>query len=181
MLKFAAIGLVAAIAAGASAQALIDIGHNQAAQDLRPAQQPAADTAEASSSPALAQPPAMGEAAQLVKSADGHYWADANVDGKAVHVLVDTGATTVALTADDARRLGFEPKTLNYNYRVTTANGPARAAKITLASVSVAGAEVQGVDAMVIDQGLQTSLLGMTYLGRLSQFEATPTSLILRP
>lgn len=180
MLKYAAIGLVAILAAGASAQAVIAFGHNQTAPDLRPAQEAVADQAETVTSAPVPEP-AQGAAAQLVKSADGHFWADADVDGKAVHVLVDTGATDVALTADDAERLGLQPKTLDYTYNVTTANGPAKAAKVTLASVSVAGAEVQGVDALVIDKGLQTSLLGMTYLGRLSQFEATPTSLILRP
>lgn len=179
MLKFTAIGLVAALAAGASAQAVITFGHNQSASsDLRPAQAVADQTEAATSSTAA---PAQGDAAQLVKAADGHYWADANVDGKAVHVLVDTGATDVALTADDAERLGLQPKTLDYTYKVTTANGQARAAKVTLASVSVAGVQVQGVEALVIDKGLQNSLLGMTYLGRLSQFEATPSSLILRP
>ncbi len=64
---------------------------------------------------------------------------------------------------------------------MTTANGQTRAAPIKLASVAVAGAEVRNVDALVIENGLQSSLLGMTYLGRLSQFEATKTSLILRP
>jgi aspartyl protease family protein len=117
----------------------------------------------------------------VTKSADGHYWAEANVNGSAVRLLVDTGATDVALTTDDARRLGFDPRQLNYIYRVTTANGQARAARIKLASVSVAGAEVENVDALVIERGLQTSLLGMTYLGRLSQFDATPNALILRP
>jgi aspartyl protease family protein len=172
MLRFAAIGFVGVLAAAASAQAVIALGHNQAAPALRPAQ-PIADEATL--------PTATESAAQVVKSPDGHYWADANVNGKAVHLLVDTGATAVALTADDARRLGFQPESLDYAYSVTTANGPAKAAKINLASVSVAGAEISNVDALVIDKGLQTSLLGMTYLGRLSQFEATPNAMILRP
>ena len=94
---------------------------------------------------------------------------------------VDTGASAVALTPGDAERLGITPASLNYDARVMTANGPARAAKVTLDSVSVAGAEVRDVDALVIENGLQSSLLGMTYLGRLSQFEATKTSMILRP
>jgi aspartyl protease family protein len=174
MLRFAAIGMVGVLAAAASAQAVILLGRDHpSAFDLRPAEAAPVDPA--------APAPASGTAAQVVKSPDGHYWADANVDGTAVHLLVDTGATAVALTADDAKRLGFQPESLNYAYQVTTANGPARAAKVNLASVSVAGAQVQNVDALVIDKGLQTSLLGMTYLGRLSQFEATPTSLILRP
>ena len=112
---------------------------------------------------------------------DGHYWAEAAVNGQAVRVLVDTGASAVALTVDDARRLGFDPAKLNYSYEVNTASGQARAAEVKLASVSVAGAQVTDVDAFVIEKGLQTSLLGMTYLGRLSQFEATRTALILRP
>ena len=160
------------LAAAASAQAVILIGHNQSTSQLRPAQAVAEE---------VALTPAGGSPAEVVKSPDGHYWADANVNGKAVHLLVDTGATAVALTLDDAKRLGFQPASLDYAYSVTTANGPARAAKVTLASVSVAGAEISNVDALVIDKGLQTSLLGMTYLGRLSQFEATPTAMILRP
>jgi len=172
MLKFAMIGLVGALAAAASAKAVLTYGHADAGSDLRPAQVVSDDAATG---------PASGSAAQVNKSPDGHYWAEAAVNGRAVHLLVDTGATAVALTAEDAKRLGFDPKALNYNYSVATAGGQARAARIKLASVSVAGAEVENVDALVIDRGLQTSLLGMTYLGRLSQFEATPTSLILRP
>jgi len=158
MLKFAMIGLVGALAAVASAKAVLTYGHADVATDLRPAQVVADDAASS---------PANGSPAQVIKGPDGHYWAEAAVNGRAVRLLVDTGATAVALTADDARRLGFDPKGLDYNYRVATAGGPARAARIRLASVSVAGAEVENV--------------GMTYLGRLSRFEATPTALILRP
>ena len=104
-----------------------------------------------------------------------------SANGRTGRFLVDTGASAVALTLDDARRLGFEPRDLNYTYQVTTAAGQVRAAKVSLSEVSVAGAQVRDVDALVIEKGLQTSLLGMTYLGRLSQFEATQTSLILRP
>jgi aspartyl protease family protein len=64
---------------------------------------------------------------------------------------------------------------------VITANGQVHAAEVKLDSVSVAGARVNGVDALVVEKGLSTSLLGMTYLGRLSRFEATPSALILRP
>ena len=59
--------------------------------------------------------------------------------------------------------------------------GPARAAAVTLGSVAVAGAEVREVQALVVEQGLGQSLLGMSYLGRLSAFEATPETLTLRP
>ena len=125
--------------------------------------------------------PAVGGAAQVLKGEDGHYWAEANVNGTAVKFLVDTGASAVALKPEDAQRMGISPSSLTYDYKVTTASGEARAARVKLASVSVSGAEVRDVDAYVIESGLQTSLLGMTYLGRLSRFEATQSALILRP
>jgi aspartyl protease family protein len=85
------------------------------------------------------------------------------------------------LTQDDARRLGIEPQSLEYNAKVMTAAGPARAARVKLDSISVGEAQIRDVDALVIENGLNTSLLGMTYLGRLSQFEATQTAMIFRP
>ena len=81
MLRFAVIGFVGVIAAAASAQAVIAIGHSQSAPTLRPAQA-IADVATL--------PAGTGSAAQVIKSPDGHYWADANVNGKAVHLLVDS-------------------------------------------------------------------------------------------
>jgi aspartyl protease family protein len=64
---------------------------------------------------------------------------------------------------------------------VVTAGGQARAASVRLASITVAGARLNDVEALVIEKGLDTSLLGMTYLGRLSRFEATPQALVLTP
>ncbi|MGH7016049.1 MAG: TIGR02281 family clan AA aspartic protease, partial [Caulobacteraceae bacterium] len=86
-----------------------------------------------------------------------------------------------ALTADDARRLGIDPAGLDYAYSVATANGEAHAAEVQLASIEVAGVREDNVEAYVIDHGLPTSLLGMSYLGRLSEFSATPSELILKP
>jgi aspartyl protease family protein len=178
MLRLAAIAVIGALsvaAAGVAGQAVVAF-NNHADRDspLRPAES-AAPVA------AVAEAPAEGSAASVVKAADGHYWAEAEVDGHEVRFLVDTGASAVSLTPDDAQRLGFSPASLAYTYQVNTAGGVARAAKIKLDSVSVAGAVVNNVDAYVIESGLPTSLLGMTYLGRLSQFEATQTALILRP
>ncbi len=174
MLKFAALAAVGALAAAGAAQTVVMLDRAHQA----PAGQ-AVETPQAAV--AMTTGPGSGQAASLAKSQDGHYWAEAEVNGQRVRFLVDTGATAVALTADDARRLGFEPSTLQYGYQVATANGPARAAEVKLASISVAGAKVDDVDAFVIEKGLPTSLLGMTYLGRLSRIEATPTALILRP
>jgi aspartyl protease family protein len=117
--------------------------------------------------------------AAIFKSRDGHYWAATEVDGHWIHCLVDTGATTMALTPLDAARLGLHPASLHYTLAVNTAAGQTWAAPVELARVSVAGAPVDHVSAMVVKSGLSSSLLGMSYLGRLSKFEATPTTLIL--
>lgn len=118
---------------------------------------------------------------QVLKAADGHYWADARIDGRAVRVMVDTGASVVALTRDDAVRLGLELRPADFSGTVITASGPVRAAPVSLRSVAVAGARVERVEALVVEHGLPHSLLGMSYLGRLSAFTATPAALTLRP
>jgi aspartyl protease family protein len=180
MLKFAALAVVGSICAAGAAQTVVMLNRPDQGPELRQAQSAVA-TAAAAPQVSPAADPTGGEGAEIVKSADGHFWAEALVDGERVRFLVDTGATAVALTMDDARRLGLDPGALNYNYKVMTANGEARAAQVRLASVSIGGARVDDVPAMVIEKGLPSSLLGMTYLGRLSKFEATQTALILRP
>ena len=117
----------------------------------------------------------------VMKAKDGHFWAEGEVDGRKVRFLVDTGATAVALTPGDAEQLGIDTAKLQYSSKVVTAGGHARAATVKLASVSVAGARLDDVDAVVIEKGLDASLLGMTYLGRLSSFQATREALFLRP
>lgn len=125
--------------------------------------------------------PAAGVPAQVLRAADGHYWADARIDGRAVRVLVDTGASVVALTRADAARLGLALHPADFSATVVTASGPVRAAPVSLQAVAVAGARVERVEALVVESGLPHSLLGMSYLGRLSSFSATPAALTLRP
>jgi len=180
MLKFASLAVVGALCAAGAAQTVLVLNGHDRGPELRQAQSAVA-TPTTDPQAAPASDPTGGAGAEVVKSPDGHFWAEALVDGERVRFLVDTGATAVALTVDDAQRLGFNPSELNYNYKVMTAGGEARAAEIRLASISVGGARVDDVPAMVIEKGLPASLLGMTYLGRLSRFEATRSALILRP
>ena len=125
--------------------------------------------------------PAHGAPAQVLKGLDGHYWADALIEGRAIRMMVDTGASVVALTRHDAARLGLRLKPDDFSGTVITASGPVRAAPVELQTVAVAGARVERVQALVVEHGLPHSLLGMSYLGRLSAFTATPASLTLRP
>lgn len=171
--KFSLMVLVAGLSGLVSTQAVVSIAAR--APVFRAA------SAEAAISAANAEAAQGGPRATIRKSSDGHYWADGQVGGASVRFLVDTGATAVALTPDDARRLGFDVSALNYSNRVITAAGQSRAASVRLASLTVSGARLDNVDALVIEKGLDTSLLGMTYLGRLASFQATRQALILQP
>ncbi|MFT3997803.1 MAG: TIGR02281 family clan AA aspartic protease [Asticcacaulis sp.] len=135
------------------------------------------DTASSSTGPRST----IGGVTAIPKSADGHYWAEARVNTTTVKFLVDTGASVVALTPQDARRLGINTSTLAYDQDVTTASGKTRAARVLIAHMQIGQSQMDDVEALVIPEGLSTSLLGMSYLGRLSRFEATKGSLILHP
>ena len=144
---------------------------------------PAAPVAEAAASPSNDIPAGQAttddaHVTAIPKAQDGHFWANATVNDKAVRFLVDTGATVVVLTEADAQRLGIDKASLTYDRKVITAMGATQAATVTLASVAVGDSTVHNVEALIIPQG-GTSLLGMSYLGRLSRMEATPSSLIL--
>lgn len=110
----------------------------------------------------------------------GDYIARARVDGVPVAFLVDTGASDVVLSRADARRVGFDPETLRYTRRYATANGPVFAAPIRLREIAIGGVRVANVRGAVTDSDLGTSLLGMSFINRLSGFELGGGTLTLR-
>ncbi|MEM0986482.1 MAG: TIGR02281 family clan AA aspartic protease [Pseudomonadota bacterium] len=122
----------------------------------------------------------IANAAILRKEADGHFWANANVDGTSVRFMVDTGASTVALTFRDAQRLGLEPDTLDYRWNINTAGGTVKGAFVELADIKIGQVKIENVDAMVLKDGLTQSLLGMSFLGELHSYEFRQKNLILR-
>jgi aspartyl protease family protein len=100
----------------------------------------------------------------------GHVIVDAAVNGAPVRMLVDTGASFVALTPADARAAGIDPDHLLYSARVNTANGAARMAPVTLREIRIGQLSVYDVPAAVM-QNLNVSLLGMSFLTRLQGYE----------
>jgi aspartyl protease family protein len=115
------------------------------------------------------------------KSSSGHFGADGIVNGAGVLFLVDTGASSVVLTADDAKAAGIQPESLSFTYPVSTANGTAFAAKVTLDEVRIGGIARRNVSAMVAEQGkLRNSLLGMSFLSTLSAYTVQQDQLILQ-
>ena len=100
----------------------------------------------------------------------GHVILDAAVNGAAVRLLVDTGASLVTLTPEDARAAGITRSGLVFNRRITTANGSARMAPVTLREVRIGQLSIYDVPAAVLEH-LNISLLGMSFLGRLQSYE----------
>ena len=119
-----------------------------------------------------AVPQSVGGEVRIRASDGGHFLANAEVEGKRVRFLVDTGASSVVLTSDDAKRLGIRVDNLVYSVEVATANGRSFVAPIRIKSISLGTIHVEDVPAAVARDGLDTSLLGMSFLRRLTvQFD----------
>ena len=111
----------------------------------------------------------------------GHYHAEAEINGRRVNVLVDTGATMVALTYDDARTLGLSVRDSDFTHRVSTANGFGRVAPVTIDRISIGDITVRNVQGAVMEQGkLGMTLLGMSFLGRLQRVDMRAGTLVLQ-
>ena len=140
----------------------------------------AARNATRSDTPAPQQQVA-GSVVELKAGRNGHFNAEAEVNGRSIDVMVDTGATMIALTYEDAERAGLSLNRSDFTQSVTTANGVARVAPVTLDRVSIGDITVRNVPAAVAERGrLKTSLLGMTFLSRLSRFDMRSGILVLQ-
>lgn len=110
---------------------------------------------------------AAGGSASVTLKADGrgHYMVQGQINGGSVRMLLDTGATLIALPASDARRLGIDYKNGQIGY-LNTANGVVAAYRVKLDTVRVGDIELNQVDAVVQESGLPIILLGMSFLNR---------------
>jgi aspartyl protease family protein len=121
-----------------------------------------------------------GRVVQLKAGAHGHFFSRIHVNGRAVQAMVDTGASIVALTFEDAQNAGVHIRDSDYTHRVSTANGFARVAMITLDSVAIEDIVVRDVRAAVAEPGKMTkTLLGMSFLGQLRRAEMSRGMLVL--
>ena len=112
--------------------------------------------------------------------ADGHFRIEALIDGTRIRFLVDTGASDIVLSPDDARRIGFDPDTLRFTGVAETANGRVRTAAVRLGSIEIGPIRFDDLPASVNEAAMRGSLLGMSFLERLRSFEIRDGALILR-
>lgn len=121
-----------------------------------------------------------GQQMRFTAEADGQFHVEATVGSTPMRFLVDTGASEVMLSPADARRLGYEPSTLAYTRVYQTANGTVRGAPVTIPEISIGPIRLTNVAASVNEHETEGSLLGMSFLGRLSGYEVSGDALTLR-
>jgi aspartyl protease family protein len=150
---FAIAGVVAVRKLDQSAKSSSGNGVNAMAMAAKPAADPA--------------PSSNYRVVTLNSGPGGHFQSSARVDGRWLHFLVDTGASSVALRESAAAQLGIHPTARDYNVKISTANGTTRGARVLLDRVELEGITVRNVTAIVLpDESLGTNLLGMSFLSR---------------
>ena len=115
----------------------------------------------------------------LPRARDGHYYLTLDINNMPVEFVVDTGASQVVLTQDDAKRIGLNPSSLSYLGTASTANGTVRTAAVRLDTVSLGAITDTSVRAVVNDGQMFGSLLGMTYLSNFDSITIKDGQLIL--
>ncbi len=113
----------------------------------------------------------------LERAGDGHFYAEAQVNGARIRFLVDTGASLVALTPDDARRAGISVG--DANGRAIGAGGEVAFSPVTIDRLAVGPVEARAVRGAVAER-LPVSLLGQSFLSRVGSVEMRGDTMILR-
>jgi aspartyl protease family protein len=127
--------------------------------------------------------PGPGEPLSVILHPDtqGHFYVEPTVNGAHLRMMVDTGATLVILSREDARWAGINPTQEEYTMPATTANGVVLLAPVVLDEVVVGEVAARNVPGAVLpDNTLQVGLLGMSFLSKLSQFEVAGRQLVFK-
>lgn len=121
----------------------------------------------------------FGGATVLKRGAGGHFFTDATVNGISVNFLVDTGATGVALTTDDAQRMGLVFSPSEFSVIGSGASGPVRGKLVVLDRVTMGGKTVEQVPGAILENA-EMSLLGQSFLGQMGKIEIEGDEMVIR-
>lgn len=116
---------------------------------------------------------------EVPRAQDGHYYLTLQINGTSVPFMVDTGASGMVLSRQDAESLGIDPASLMFMGEASTANGVVRTARVSLPVVELGPFRNEGFQAYVNDGEMEGSLLGMDYLGQF-RMEFSGGKLVLR-
>lgn len=117
----------------------------------------------------------------LTREADGHFYAETYVDGTPVYMVVDTGASVVALTGEDAAAVGYQWDDREIRPIGTGASGTVYGVPAMLSELEIGGIVQRDVQAVIIPEGLETSLLGQSWLAQIDTVEIAGDQMVFRP
>lgn len=115
----------------------------------------------------------------LPRMPDGHFYADVTVDDASLNMLVDTGASAIALTGEDAEAIGLTWEQGEVRPIAHGANGPIYGVVTKLDRVQLGELEARDVDAMIVPEGLGISLLGQSFLSQIKRVEIEGEQMLL--
>ena len=122
-----------------------------------------------------------GRTVAITRAMTGDFAVTAQINGAKIAMVLDTGASSIVLSRDDAKAAGLPLEVLAYTVPIETANGRTRAAPVTLDRIAVGGLVERSVEALIAQPGqLKVSLLGMSFLNRLQSWEVRGDQLLLR-
>jgi aspartyl protease family protein len=136
-------------------------------------------TFNSSSGSSSSEEPPPSDAIVLNREYNGHFYADVQINGAPIHVLVDTGASGIALSRDDARRAGLAISAGMFDVVGEGADGDVHGEFVKLDRVSLGPKTVEGIAAVVLDQG-DHSLLGQNFLSKFDTVEIRGDKMYLR-
>ncbi|WP_221791964.1 retropepsin-like aspartic protease family protein [Aquisediminimonas sediminicola] len=126
------------------------------------------------------QKSANGEAVILRRDADGHFWANATINGKTLRMLIDSGASITAISDDARRALGLRVDA-GFGAVVTTANGPVKVERITIPQMAVEHIIVDKLTVVTSPQFGDNNVLGMNFLDQLQSWTVSGDKMTLLP
>lgn len=122
----------------------------------------------------------QGRKVAIHPDARGHFSAEFKLNGRKINGMIDTGATLIAINLSTARKAGIALQQSDFRYEVQTANGTARAASAKIDSVQIGRIAIDNVEALVLeDSALTETLVGLSFLKRLSKYQVEDGTLVL--
>ena len=168
----------ALILAGVTIGAVVALFGNQPpAETAAPLAKPRAAATIAPAVPVASIAPSAPS--ELRRAADGHFYAGVSVGGRPVTMLVDTGASVVALTAADAQAAGLHWNPGQLGVVAQGASGPIRGVALRLDRITLGNHEARNVEAVIIPEGLPISLLGQSFLATIEPVRIEKDRMIL--
>lgn len=173
------LAIVAVLIAGSAiGAALPDIVGDRAAVPIENAGI-AAPSANALALTTTDHAPRWDEGLTLERARDGHFYADVSVDGQTARMLIDTGASVIALTGEDAAAMGLSWDESEVAVVAQGANGPVYGVAAVLPQVELGDFSAQDVPALIIPEGLHVSLLGQSFLSKIGVVEIAGDTMMM--